>query len=74
MLLMSVMSDIKEEEGHLTGGKAVTGSGLQSLIVDRALSSPPPKGKQVGVSSSTQAFETIQESKPMSIELKSQWG
>lgn len=45
MLLMSVMSNIKEEVGHLTGGKAVTRSGLQSLIVDRALSSPLLKRK-----------------------------
>lgn len=39
------MSGMKEEGGHLTGVKAVTSSGLQSLTVDGPLSSSLRKAR-----------------------------
>lgn len=38
VLSLSIISGIKAEAGHLTGGKTVTRSGSRSLAVDRPLS------------------------------------
>lgn len=51
-LSLSILSGIKEEAGHLEGGKTVTRLGSQSLAVDRPLSPLLRKGKQGEVSSS----------------------
>lgn len=72
-LSLSTMSGMKGSS-HLTGGKAVTRSGLPSPTVDRPLS-PPFLKREAGCGLQFSSdFSTIQERDQMNVELNTQWG